>query len=82
MTFVLPMWAFVFPNVGFTIATIHIGNALHSEGIKWVASLMTICIFITWITVLFHHAKAIWQKKVAMPPLDSPPPAVIQEKPN
>ncbi|KAF4627872.1 hypothetical protein G7Y89_g10281 [Cudoniella acicularis] len=44
MSFHQVWWSFVFPNVGFTIATINIGNALMSEGIRWLGSVMTILI--------------------------------------
>lgn len=43
-SFHLVWWAFVFPNVGFTIATIQIGTALVSEGILSVGSAMTIAL--------------------------------------
>lgn len=35
MTFHLNWWAFVFPNVGFTIAVISIGKSLQSPGVMW-----------------------------------------------
>lgn len=43
VSFHLNWWAFIFPNVGFTIATIKIGNQFQSEAIRWVGSAMTIC---------------------------------------
>ena len=46
MTFSLVNWAIVFPNVGFTIAVIDIGEQLESQGIQWVGSIMSILIFI------------------------------------
>jgi hypothetical protein len=48
----------VFPNVGFTIATINIGKSLQSEGIKWVGSIMTILVVITYLFVGVYHVKA------------------------
>jgi tellurite resistance protein TehA-like permease len=51
MSFNLSWWAFVFPNAGFTLATIQIANGLDSAGIKWVTSVMTIMLFATWIFV-------------------------------
>lgn len=60
----------VFPNVGFTIATIDLGEQLKSQGIQWVGSIMTIFIFITWLFVLCNHAKALLTKRMMMPGLD------------
>ena len=64
------MWAFVFPNVGFTIATIDIGEKFKSQGIQWVGSIMTIFIFITWLFVLINHIKAVVTKRMMMPGID------------
>jgi hypothetical protein len=41
----------VFPNVGFTIATINIGHALMSEGILWLGSVMTIMLVAIYLFV-------------------------------
>jgi tellurite resistance protein TehA-like permease len=70
MTFHLVMWAFVFPNVGFTIATINIGQQLKSQGIQWVGSIMSIFIFIAWLFVLTNHIKALVTKRLMMPGMD------------
>ncbi|KAI5364605.1 Putative transporter protein SLAC1/Mae1/ Ssu1/TehA [Septoria linicola] len=70
MSFHLVWWAFVFPNVGFTINTIRIGQQLESEGILWVASAMTILLVAMWIYVFFMHGRAVWQKQIMMPGMD------------
>lgn len=70
MTFHLVMWAFVFPNVGFTIATIDIGEKLESQGIQWVGSIMSIFICIAWLFVITNHAKALFTKRMMMPGMD------------
>ncbi len=44
--FHLNWWAFVFPNVGFTVATINIGKALRSEGVQWVGSVMSVSLVV------------------------------------
>jgi C4-dicarboxylate transporter/malic acid transport protein len=64
MSFVLPWWAIVFPNVGFTIATIYIGEELESNAIAWVATVMTVLVFAAWLMDLYLHLKSICQKRI------------------
>ncbi|KAJ5778946.1 C4-dicarboxylate transporter/malic acid transport protein [Penicillium paradoxum] len=64
MMFILPWWAIVFPNVGFTIATIRIGEELESNAIAWVATVMTILVFAAWLMDLSLHLKSIFQKRI------------------
>lgn len=70
MSFRLVWWAFVFPNVGFTIATIRIGKQLDNEGILWVASAMTILLVGVWIFVFVNHMRALWNRQIMMPGMD------------
>lgn len=70
MTFHLVWWALVFPNVGFTIATIDIGKQLGSEGILWVGSAMTILLVAMWIFVFVAHVRAVLTKQIMMPGKD------------
>lgn len=70
MSFHLNWWAFVFPNVGFTIATISIGKSLKSEGIQWVGSIMTMILVATYLAVGFFHIKAVVRKEILWPGRD------------
>jgi tellurite resistance protein TehA-like permease len=70
MSFSLVQWALVFPNVGWTIATINIGQQLESQGIQWVGSIMSIFVFIIWLFNLFAHARAVLTKRMMMPGQD------------
>ena len=63
-------WAFVFPNTGFAIATIDIGNQLDSEGIRWVGSAMTILLVAVWLFNLVMQARAIYMKNMLWPGKD------------
>ena len=63
MKFTLPWWAFIFPNVGFTIGTIFIGQELESEGILWVSTAMTVVIVVVWIMDLGLQAKYMLRGK-------------------
>lgn len=63
-------WAFVFPNTGFAITTISIGNQLSSEGIKWVGSVMTVLLVAMWLFNLGMHVRAILTKTMLWPGKD------------
>ena len=64
MTFTLSWWAIIFPNVGFIIATIYIGEELESNAIAWVATVMTALVFAAWLMDLFLHLKSIFQRRI------------------
>jgi len=70
MSFHLVWWAFVFPNVGFTICTIKIGEALMSEGVKWVGSVMTVMLVVVWLFVGFAHIRAVYKREILWPGKD------------
>ena len=70
MTFHLAWWAFVFPNVGFTIAIIKIGEILESDAIAWVGSALTIILIAVYLFVLGAHIKAVIMKEIMWPGKD------------
>lgn len=57
-------WAFVFPNVGFTVATLEIGKSLRSEGVMWLGSVMTALLVAVYLFVLAAQVRAIWRMDV------------------
>ena len=59
MEFKCAWWAIIFPNVGFTLSTIYIGQELESEAILWVSVAMIILLVIFWLFDLFLMAKAV-----------------------
>ena len=67
MSFKCVWYATVFPNVGFTIALIQIGEQLLSPAIQWVTSIMTILLVALWLFVMVMHARAVVQKQCMMP---------------
>lgn len=64
MSFTLNWWAFIFPNVGLTLAAIQIANALESKPIQAVTSAMSILLVIAWFFVAINHILAISHKQV------------------
>ncbi|KAJ7690774.1 voltage-dependent anion channel, partial [Mycena olivaceomarginata] len=64
MHFRLNWWAFVFPNVGFTIATISIGKMFGSAAVGWVGSAMTGLLVVVYLGVGYAHARAVWRGEV------------------
>ncbi|KAE8145090.1 putative C4-dicarboxylate transporter/malic acid transport protein [Aspergillus avenaceus] len=68
--FHLNWWAMVFPNTGFTLATITLGNVLNSPGIQAVSSAMSICIVCMFIFVLINNVRAVIRKDIMYPGKD------------
>jgi C4-dicarboxylate transporter/malic acid transport protein len=64
MTFHLNWWAFVFPNVGFTLATIKIGVMFGSVAVGWVGSVMTISLVATYVFVFAMCARALLKREI------------------
>ncbi|KAI1400062.1 voltage-dependent anion channel-domain-containing protein [Hypoxylon fuscum] len=64
LTFHLNWYAYVFPNVGFTITIISIGKNLQSKGAMAVGSAMTLLLVMMWIFVFFHHVKAVINREI------------------
>ncbi|KXH45870.1 C4-dicarboxylate transporter/malic acid transporter [Colletotrichum nymphaeae SA-01] len=69
-SFHLSWWSFVFPNVGFTIATIRIGEAFGNEGLLWLATVFTIALVAVWLFVGFCCARAVIRRKLVWPGRD------------
>lgn len=68
--FHLGWWAAVFPNTGFTLATISLGKAFHNEPIMWFATSMSILILVTFLFVLYHHVRAVIVQDIMYPGRD------------
>jgi C4-dicarboxylate transporter/malic acid transport protein len=67
MSFNLTWWAFVFPNVGLTLALIEIGSVLNSPAINGVTSAMTLLLVIAWLVIGVLHVKAVWKGQILYP---------------
>ena len=52
--------AYIFPNVGFTLSTIFIGNQLESNAIQWVSAIMTALVTAAWVFNLALMAKTVF----------------------
>lgn len=70
MEFHLVWWSFIFPNVGFTIATISIGTQLESEGILWLGSVMTCLLVAMYMYVFGMMVRAIVENQILWPTKD------------
>jgi tellurite resistance protein TehA-like permease len=57
-------YAFVFPNVGFTLAVIDIGKVLKSDGVMWVGSAMSVLMVVLYLYVLGNHVRAVVMRDV------------------
>lgn len=63
----LTYWSMVFPNTGFVIATIRIGQVLQSEAILWVTSVMTILQVAVWLVVAAGTIWAVGRRRMLWP---------------
>jgi C4-dicarboxylate transporter/malic acid transport protein len=68
--FHLGFWAMVFPNTGFILATISLGNAFKSEPVLYVANAMSVFLIITYLTVLVLHVRAVIKQDIMYPGRD------------
>ncbi|KAF2755351.1 hypothetical protein EJ05DRAFT_99073 [Pseudovirgaria hyperparasitica] len=68
--FTLGWWAMVFPNTGFVIATINIGEELGSEIVKWMGSGLSGILVCVWIFVFYHNISAYIKKDIMWPGTD------------
>lgn len=63
----IPYWSMVFPNTGFVIATISIGQVLESEAILWVGSILTIFQVAVWLAVGLATIYAVATRRMLWP---------------
>ncbi|KAJ4390467.1 hypothetical protein N0V85_007191 [Neurospora sp. IMI 360204] len=65
--FHLSWWSMVFPNVGFTIASIKIGTGLGSEGVLWMGSGMTVALVLAWAFIGYRCVRAVVKREIVWP---------------
>ncbi|KAI4864057.1 voltage-dependent anion channel-domain-containing protein [Hypoxylon rubiginosum] len=68
--FHLNWWAAVFPNTGFILATISIGNELQHEGIQWFATGLSVCLLCSYCFVLVSLVRAVIIQDIMYPGRD------------
>ncbi|WPB06861.1 uncharacterized protein RHO25_011521 [Cercospora beticola] len=52
-------WALIFPNVGWVLGTVYLGEELQSEAIAWVSVAMIIALVAVWLLDMFLMSKAV-----------------------
>ncbi len=60
----------MFPNTGYTLATISLGTAFHNEPVLWFATAMSIMVLLTFLFVLYHHVRAVVVQDIMYPGRD------------
>ncbi|RKF61730.1 Malic acid transport protein [Erysiphe neolycopersici] len=68
--FHLNWYAYVFPNVGFSIATIKIGQRLNSPAIIGIGTGMTVVLIGLWLLIVSCHVKALLRRQICWPGKD------------
>lgn len=74
MTFSLSWFAFVFPNVGFTIGTMLLAEEYESQALKIVTAVMTVILAIGLILLWFGALRAVYLRYIMMPGKDEDKP--------
>jgi tellurite resistance protein TehA-like permease len=65
--FHLSWWSFVFPNVGFTLASMRLGSALGSAGMMWFSTVMTALLVVAWAFIAFRCIRAVYRREIVWP---------------
>lgn len=65
--FHLSWWSFVFPNVGFCISTIRVGEAMGSAGLLWFSTVLTIILIAVWLFVAWRCVWAVVRREIVWP---------------
>ncbi|KAH8674309.1 malic acid transport protein [Xylariales sp. PMI_506] len=68
--FHLGWWAMVFPNTGFILATITIGNMVKSEPVLIFANVLSIILLLTYIFVFYNMVRAVISQDIMYPGRD------------
>ncbi|KAM4062681.1 voltage-dependent anion channel domain-containing protein [Hirsutella rhossiliensis] len=68
--FHLGWWAMVFPNTGFTLATISIAKEIGTPALLWVTTGMSIVMLLIFSFVLYHHIRAVIVQDIMYPGRD------------
>lgn len=63
-------WASVFPNSGFTLATIALGRAMRCEAILHAATGMSVVVVVAYLFVFCHLVRAVWLQDIMYPGRD------------
>ncbi|CCG84947.1 protein of unknown function [Taphrina deformans PYCC 5710] len=74
MTFSLSWFAFVFPNVGFTIGTMLLAEEFNSQALKIVTAVMTVILAIGVSLLWFGAIRAVAKRYIMMPGKDEDKP--------
>lgn len=65
--FHLSWFSFVFPNVGFAMASFRMGEALDSNLILWLGTILTIALFVVWLFVLVRCVRGVYKREIVWP---------------
>ena len=52
--------AMIFPNVGFTLSTVYLGQELGSEAVLWVSTVMTVLVVAAWLMNMVLMVKSVY----------------------
>ncbi|CAN8103348.1 unnamed protein product [Discula destructiva] len=65
--FHLSWWSFVFPNVGFCVSTIRVGQSFGSAGMLWFGTVLTVMLVLAWLAVGTKCVIAVVRREIMWP---------------
>lgn len=65
--FHLSWWSFVFPNVGFCVSTIRVGETTGSAGLLWFGTVLTAALVVVWLFVFWRCVWAVVRREIVWP---------------
>lgn len=63
-------WSFIFPNAGLAIALLQIADALNSDRINIVGTVLTIVLVVAWLAIMVMHGLAVKRGNILWPGKD------------
>ncbi|KAI6366977.1 hypothetical protein MCOR25_005028 [Pyricularia grisea] len=68
--FHLPWWGMIFPNAGFSLATITLGKSFGNVQIQILGTVMSSLVVLLYLYILYNHIRALLRREIMYPGKD------------
>ncbi|KAI6393957.1 hypothetical protein MCOR20_010688 [Pyricularia oryzae] len=68
--FHLPWWGMIFPNAGFSLATITLGKSFGNTQIQILGTVMSSLVALLYLYILYNHIRALLRREIMYPGKD------------